>query len=270
MTAGKFMKAALIIAFGSIAFSSCKKDHSESVPPPVEAKKLWKVKMNESDSILLAYTTTGELSKVITTTDGDGQSLTTYTMLYDPSSRLTEISSSDGRKHKFVYENGQLKLAENYQGTKKVSENYFEFANGRIVSNTLFMPLPNNEVITYKPTFKVSYAYGNSGDVVNTTTYTMNPNGTVLKKYSERIIEQYDDSKNPLSVLKYLTLLSVYELPGNKNILKEKLLDSDGGVEEATINTYVYDAEKNPISATSVLTPAGGSPITTNFKYYYK
>lgn len=270
MNSGNLLKAAVIIALGFMFFSSCKKDQSESNLIPDDAKKVWKIKRNDTDSILLAYTATGELFRVITTTDGDGQSLTTYTMLYDPASKLTAIGSNDGRKYEFVYEKGQLKLTENYQGAQKVSENRFDFENGRMTSNTLFMPFTNNEVVTYKPTFKISYAYNSAGDVEKAITYTMNPNGAILKKYSERIIEQYDNSNNPMAVLKYLTLLSIYELPGSKNVLNGKLLDADGTMEEATVNTYVYDSEENAVSSTSLLTPVGGEPIITNFKYYYK
>jgi hypothetical protein len=69
------LKNNLIITFSvlftaSIFFISCKK-HDIPSPNPV-AKKIWKIKTNDSDSTLFAYTTWGELHKVITTEEGSG------------------------------------------------------------------------------------------------------------------------------------------------------------------------------------------------------
>lgn len=251
---------------------SCNKNNDHPNPGPAPAaKKIWKIKINQTDSALFAYTTTGLLHKVISTDNGNGSNTSSFTFQYDATNRITEISSAEGVKHKFVYENNRLRLTENFQGLNKVSENVFEYAGDKIITNTLFSRFDStNGMSVYRPTFKVTYSYDNNGDVAKVIEYQKQVNGPLFYKLSERVIQQYDNAKNPLAVLNYLTLLTLYEIQGNKNILKQKLYDALGNEEESTVNTFQYDDAKYPISGTSTVTPGGGSPITASLIYYYK
>lgn len=122
----------------------------------------------------------------------------------------------------------------------------------------------------YRPIFKVTYAYNSSGDAVKITAYQKQVNGPQFYKYSERVIEQYDNAKNPLAMLNYLSLVILYDLQGSKNILKEKTYDALGNIEETTVNTFQYDDANNPVSGISRVTPTAGTPFTISFNYYYK
>ncbi len=262
-------KLSLLFA-ATIFFISCHKDDYPYPIPDTAAKKIWKIKTNDNDSTLFAYTTTGQLFKVITTEEGAGNNVVTYTLLYDPGSKVTEISSSTGVKHKFLYEGNKLTFSQNFEGANKVSENYFEITNNRISSNTLMSPFPGHGAITYKPTFKTTYTYDAAGQLKKVTSYTVNPNTNAQIKVNEKEINQYDNNKNPLGILAPLTLVGIYDLPGEHNIIKETLYDDEGQIKETTVNGYVYDADKYPVTSTSTITPAIGSPTTKAFKYYYK
>jgi hypothetical protein len=270
------LKNNLIITFSvlftaSIFFISCKKnDIPGPNPNPVE-KKIWKIKTNDSDSTLFAYTTSGELHKVITTEEGSGNDVVTYTFIYTPTSKVSEISSTAGDKHKFVYEGNRLKLTENYVGANKVSENHFEYSDNRVSAIIVLTPSPgNNGANLYKLTFKTTYTYAGSGVLKKVTSYAVNPNTNAQTKVNEKEINQYDNNKNPLGILSPLTMARIFEFAGEHNITRETLYDGMGDVEETTLNSYVYDNDKYPVTSTSTITPATGSPTTNNFKYYYK
>jgi len=259
------VKALSVLLIATISLISCNKKDVFPNPNPV-TKKIWKIKYNESDSTLFAYTTTGQLHKVIYR---DGTS--THTFLYDASNRIAEISSAAGVKHKFVYENNRLRLTENYQGLNKVSESIFDYTGDKITNNTLYIRFDSaNGVSVYRPAFKVTYTYNSTGDATQITAYQKQVNGPQFYKYSEKVIEQYDSAKNPLAVLSYLSLLTIYDIQGSKNILKEKTYDALGNIEETTVNTFQYDDAKNPVSSISTVTPTGGTPFTISCTYYYK
>lgn len=251
---------------------SCNKDDDYHNPGPgPTTKKIWKIKTNENDSTLFAYTTSGQLHKVISTEKGIGDHVVTYTFLYDPTSKVTEISSTIGVKYKFLYEANRPKFTENYVGAKKVSENYFEYTNDRVSSVTVLSPFPGNDNnATYRPTFKTIYSYDGAGNLSKASSYVVNPSTNAQTKINEREINYYDDSRNPLEILATLTLVRIFEIPGKHNIIKETLYDDDGQVEETTQSAYVYDNNKYPMTSTTVITAPGRAPITTNFKYYYK
>jgi hypothetical protein len=257
----------------SIFFISCKKNDipgTKPSPNPV-AKKLWKIKTNDNDSTLFAYTTTGELHKVIKTEEGSGDDVVTYTFIYTPTSIVSEIATSMGEKHKFVYEGNRLKLIENYVGPNKASEYFFEYSDNRL--STTFVRTPsraNNGGPLYNPTFKITYSYDASGELKKVASYAINPNTNAQTKVNEKEINQYDNNKNPLGILSPLTLARAFEFAGEHNITRQTLYNRLGQIEETTMNSYVYDDDKYPVTSTSTLTPNIGSPTTTNFKYYYK
>ena len=258
--------SSLLIA--TIAIISCNKKDVFPNPNPV-TKKIWKIKYNEIDSILFTYTASGQLHKVISTSQVGGNPNLTYTFLYDNANRVTEIKGAGG-KHKFAYENNRLKLTENYEGTKKVSENIFSYTGDKITTNTLFYRFINdNGISVYRPIFKTEYSYNNTGDVHTIINYHKQANGSQFYKYGEKVIEQYDNAKNPLAVLYYLNLVTIYDIQGSKNILTEKMYDAMGNIEETTVNTYQYDDAKNPISAICTITPTGGTSFSAAIAYYY-
>jgi hypothetical protein len=184
---------------------------------------------------------------------------------------VTEISSTTGLTFKFRYEANQLTLSETFHAGKKLSENYYQYENNRLGSTTLFSPTAHgNGDVTYKPTFKTTYAYDGSGRVEKFTSYTVNPATLAQTKVSEKQINQYDNSKNPLTMLNSVTLATFFEFQSDNNINKETSFDQDGKVEETTVNSRVYDSNNYPVTNTAVKSPALGVPETTVTKYYYK
>lgn len=264
-----------VLAAGIAILAGCNKQpvtRIDPVPIPVPAaKKLWKIKSGEHDSTLLAYTTAGELLKVISTKGGPGTEPLTYTFMYDASSRVTTIYSNTDLTYKFVYEAGQLKLTENYAGSKKVSENYFQYVSNKLSSTTMFKAYPKeNGVVTYLPVLETKYTYDVTGHLKKASSYTIDNKTHVLTPVGQKEISQYDNSSNPLSVIRSLTMVSLYEIPGEHNTLREIVYGSDGFLEETTVNHYVYDANDYPVSGISTVTPEGSNPVTKAFAYYYK
>jgi hypothetical protein len=255
--------SAMLIAL--IFLISCNKKDDLANHNPV-SKKLRKIKFTETDSTLFTYTTTRQLHKVIY-----GSGAPAYTFLYDPSNRIAEISSTTGVKHKFIYENNRLRLAENYLGLNKVSESVFDYTGDKITTNTLYIRFDSaNGVTVYRPSFRINYTYNSNGDATRITAYQKQVNGHQFYKYTEKLIEEYDNAKNPLAELSYLSLLTIYDIQGSKNILKEKTYDALGNIEETTVHTFQYDNAKNPVSGISTITPTGGTPFTISRTYYYK
>ncbi len=278
MNTKKLISKLSILLAGAIILVSCNKNDAlkpgpipEPAPTPTPVtKRLFKITTRDHDSTLFAYTTTGQLFKIISTEGAKAGEPLTYTFMYNPDSTLAEIYTNVNFKYKFVYINNQLSHSENYVNGEKVSENRFTYVGNKISSNVLFTAYPRKDYITYKHTFKTTYDYDANSDLKQLVSYALDTGSYAHTKLDEKNIHQYDNSKNPLSIISQLALVSMYEMPGEHNIVKEISLDAEGNVQSSISNTYTYDTDKYPVSRITIETPKDGPVVTRNYKYYYK
>ena len=270
LTRNSFQRVVLYI-FVLIAFAACQKEISTPVPgnPPPSAKKLYKVTINNVDSMVFTYNSSGRLQK-LSSTDPVEEHIE-FNFVYDNAGNVKELSTSAGELYKYVYENGKLRMTENYMDNVKVSENQFVWENSRISSNTVFIGTdgPNGSVV-YKPTFKALYTYDAAGVMKSLSTYTINPVTQQTTLVNKRVIDQYDNNINPAVMIEAVNLLSFSEISMPHNILKESLFKEDGSLQESTENSYVFDAAKNIVSAVSTVTEPGRVPTVLNVQFSYR
>jgi hypothetical protein len=260
--------ATFILAVSSIGFTSCKKDKSgPGNNPGTQTKKISRIEENGVTTSSFGYNADGSLKTVTTKLDDHN---VTFNFTYDNQKRPLEFVSSEGYKSKFVYQNNALTLTENYDGNEKVSENSFTYENGKVKSNTLFTgyPEPDGSII-YKPTFRSIYTYYGSGAVHKVSTYILNPFSDELELQLEYVYQEYDDKKNPLSVMADFSQVLMYQPVNTNNPKVEKMYNGLGEVEEITQNAYTYDAAGYPVTLTSTVTVTGEQPTVKNVKFFY-
>lgn len=260
--------AVLSLAVATLTFSACKKDKSNPTPVPV-AKKLSSIDENGHRTASFEYNPDGTLKKLHTSFV---QGVTTvFTFTYDNQKRILEVSSDDGTRSKYVYENNVLKLTENFYNNDKTSENNFTYENGRVKSNTLFAPFPQpNGSILYKPAYRTVYDYYANGALQKISTYLRNGNvNDNLELDNEYVYQQYDSKKNPLAVISDFSQALMYHPIHVNNPLSEKMYNGAGQVEETTTHEYTYDAAGYPVTLKSTVTSTGGTPTVINTKFNY-
>ena len=236
---------------------------------PPKAKKLAKVTMNDADSIVFNYSSSGMLQKIISTEYKVNDKPVVFNLSYDAAGNTSEVNSSGGTRYNFIYQENKLILIENYLNGKKVAENNIGWLDGKVGSKTIFTGKDtDNGGTLYNPTFQVKSQYDGEGRIAKLSSYTIKP-GYVFDLVSEKVINQYHNSENPLHVLSSLDLIRFEQSPLN-NILKETLYNEKGEVDEITVNSYVFDNDNYVISAISVVTETGYSPTTISFKYFYE
>lgn len=261
------MKFALVLLAAGLVFTNCKKDKSKPTDPGTATKKITRIEENGSTSAAFAYNPDGTLKTLSMTEAGTN---TVFTFSYNAQKRPSEVANNDGFKAKYVYENNSLKLIENYEDNQKVSENNFTHENGRIKSNTLFLGFPQGGgTITYWPVSRNIYHYHANGSLQKVSTYELNDVTDELELSHEYVYQQYDEKKNPLSVMSDFSQVLFQQPIHINNPLIEKMYSETGAVVETTQNVYTYDASGYPLTCKSTATFTGGTPIITNLKYIY-
>jgi antitoxin component YwqK of YwqJK toxin-antitoxin module len=260
--------ATFILAVASIGFTSCKKDKSgPGNNPGTQTKKITRIEENGITASTFGYNTDGTLKTVTTKLENN---TVTFNLTYDAQKRPAEFVSNEGYKAKFIYQNNVLTLTENYEDGEKVSENSFTYENGKVKSNTLLMGYPQEGGnIIYKPVYRSVYTYYANGAVQKVSTYILNPFEDELELQFEYVYQEYDDKKNPLSVMADFSQVLMYQPVNVNNSKIEKLYNALGEIEETTQNVYTYDAAGYPVTLTSTVTPTGEQPTVKNVKFFY-
>lgn len=258
-------KLTLILAVASIAIAGCKKDKG---PKPVEqTKKISRVEENGQTTATLQYNPDGSLKSM--TMDMGILDPATFTFTYNAQKKIAEVTTDDGDKTKFIYQSGVLVWAENYQEGEKVSENNFQYENGKMKSNTLLTGYPQGDgSIIYRPTYRTVFHYNANGNAQKVSTYTLD-NNNQLALESEFVYQQYDNKKNPLAVIAEFSQVMMYQPVSVNNAVIEKWQSDNGAVLETTENVYTYDAAGYPTTLKSTVTVPGQTPTVRNVKFFY-
>lgn len=262
------MKFAHILFAASIALVSCKKNKSNPGPDPVtQSKKITRIEENGQTSATFTYNANGSLKAVSMSDNGAN---TVFTFSYNAQNKPSEVVNTDGLKAKYIYENGGLKMIENYEDNQKISENHFTFENNRVKSNTLFIGFPGGGGnVTYLPMQRSIYHYSAAGALEKVSTYEADDVDGTLKLTQEYVYTAYDAKKNPLTVFSDFSAVIFQQPVHTNNPVQEKILSETGAVVETTNNVYTYDAAGYPLTCTSTSTFTGGQPTVTNLKYFY-
>lgn len=261
--------SALILAVASIAFVSCKKDKKGPGNEPQQPeKKIARVEQNGNTSASFTYNADGTLKTMTSNMDQGG--LTTFTFTYNAQKKISEVKSSEGYTMKYVYQNNQLRLTENFLDGQKVSENSLEYENGRIKSNTVFTAFPQDGGnVVYLPTFKAVFSYHASGNAQKTSLYILNPMTDELELAQEFVYLQYDNKKSPLASISEVAQVLMFQPLQINNPVVEKVLDKNGTVEESTEHVYTYDGAGYPTTLKTTVTVPGQTPTVINSKFFY-
>jgi antitoxin component YwqK of YwqJK toxin-antitoxin module len=263
-------RVSAILAVASIAFFSCKKDKKgPDNNPGNPTTKITRIEENGVTTGTFEYNTDGTLKKATSVISPSSQMVFTFT--YDAGKKVTEIVTNGGYKAKYMYENGVIKGAENFQNGEKFSENIFTYENGRIKTNTVFTAFPQGGgVITYKPTFRIVFTYLPNGNVDKAESFHVNPETNQQTLEFAYRYKQYDDMVSPTAGLSDFTRVLFYQPTHKNNPLVEEFIGEDGSVEETTTHEYTYDATtKLPLTLRSTTTVVGGTPTVINVKFFY-
>jgi hypothetical protein len=258
-------KLTLILAVASIAVAGCKKDKG---PKPVEqTKKISRVEENGQTTASFQYNTDGSLKSL--TMDLGLFDPTTFTFTYNAQNKIAEVNTDDGDKVKFIYQGGILVWAENYESGQKISENNFQYENGRIKSNTLLTGFPQGDgSITYIPTYRSIFHYNANGTVQKVSNYSLDDNDQLALE-NEYVYQQYDNKKNPLTIISEFSAVLMYHPVSANNPVVEKILKANGTIDESTEHVYTYDAAGYPTTVRSTTTVPGQTPTVRNVKFFY-
>lgn len=266
-----FKVSAMVLAVASLAFASCKKDKKNpggGNNPGEVTKKITRIEENGLTTATFEYNADGTLKKASATVSPGNT--TNFAFTYNAQKKVSEFSSDQGYKAKYVYMNGVLDRTENFEDGEKVSESIFTYENGKVKSNTMFTAFPEgNGDIVYRPSYRVVYSYHANGNVKKAETYVLK-NGTLqLELEQTAIFIQFDNKKSPFAPLAEFAQILMYQGIQINNPIEEELVDAEAGLIETTMHQYTYDAAGYPTTAKSTVTFGGGAPTVINTKFFY-
>lgn len=237
-----------------IMFSSCQKDTGGDPPTTTD-----KVKSYTEDI------TSGSI----------GNSVTTYNLSYDGSDRITSIisASNPGDKFLFSYNSATNYSMDIYSSNTRVIHEDF-FLNSSSYPDSTFQYNNTGDTATEKSVYNGSnqliklYEYDYSkisgSDLWNTTTYTYDTGGNLVKSEDTdgeiNTYEYYPD-------LVYITpVIAPYSHPKKQNLLKRHVLQSNGFMVGSVNYTYTFD-NKNRISTEKGVV-SDGSIVLKTYTYF--
>lgn len=204
-----------------------------------------------------------------------GNSVTTYNLSYDGSNRISSmISTSDpGDKFIFTYNSATTYSMDIYNSNVRVihvdfflnSNSYpdstFQYNDTEDSSTTKNIYNTNNQLIR---TYDYDYSKITGSDLWNTTTYTYDAAGNMLKaEDTDTNIETYEYYPDLVYVLPVIT---PYAQPKKLNLVKKFTLASNGSVVGSATYTYTFDS-KNRISTERAVTTEG-TIILKTYTYF--
>ena len=263
------MKVSAIIALAGIAFVSCKKDKKGPDNPGNQSTKITRIEENGQVTGRFEYNADGTLKKAISITSPGSETI--FTFSYTADKKVSEFTTDEGYKSKYVYANGVLRMTENFEDGVKVSENNLTYENGKIKSNTHFTAFPQGGGnVVYKPTYRVVFTYYANGNVEKAESFSVDPDTNEETLDFAYRYKQFDDKKSPTSLLQDFAQVLFYQPVHKNNPLLEEFIGSDGIVQETTTYEYTYDAITGlPLTGKSTTHVTGGGTNVINVKFFY-
>ncbi len=261
------IKVSAILAVAAIALASCRKDPKPNNPGN-STTKITRIEENGFITSKFEYNADGTLKRVISATSPGSETIFNFT--YNAEKKVSEFTTDNGYKSKYVYINGALVRTENFEDGEKVSESNLTYENGRIKSNTLFTAFPQGGgTVTYKPTYRVVFTYFPNGNVDKIENFSVDPDSNEESfEYGYRF-KQFDDKKSPTSFIADFAQVLFYQPIHKNNPLVEEFLD-ENGVQETTTHEYTYDSSTGlPLTVKSTTIVNGGVPTVINTKFFY-
>ena len=237
-----------------ILFSSCQKDTGGDPPTMTD-----KVKTYTED---------------ITSTSV-GNSVTTYNLAYDASKRITSMisASAPGNKFLFTYNSATTYSMDIYSSNTRVIHEDF-FLNSNSYPDSTFQYNNTGDTSTEKSVYngnnqlvklyEYDYSKISGSDLWNTTTYTYDADGNLLKaEDTDTNIYTYEYYPDLVYILPVTT---PYAKPKKHNLLKRNILKSNGYMVGSANYNYTFDSN-NRIS-TEKATISDGSIVIKTYTYF--
>jgi YD repeat-containing protein len=237
-----------------ILFSSCQKDTGGDPPTSTD-----KVKSYTEDI------TSGSI----------GNSVTTYNLAYDASNRIISIisASNPGDKFLFTYNSATTFSMDIYNSNTRVIHEDF-FLNSNSYPDSTFQYNNTGDTATEKSVYngnnqviklyEYDYSKITGSDLWNTTTYTYDAGGNLVKA------EDTDANINTYEYYPDLVYISPvtepYAHPKKHNLLKKNTLSSNGFILGSATFTYTFDSN-NRISTEKAVV-SDGSIILKTYTYF--
>ena len=204
-----------------------------------------------------------------------GNSVTTYNLGYDGSNRIISIiaASAPGNKFLFTYPSAGSFSMDIYNSNVRVIHEDF-FLNSSSYPDSTFQYNNTGDTSTEKNIYNAKnqliklYEYDYSkitgSDLWNTTSYTYDADGNLLK--AEDTDSDIDTYEYYPDLVYILPAMMPYAQPEKHNLVKKHTLKSNGYELGSATYTYTFDS-KNRISTEKAIT-SDGSIILKTYTYF--
>lgn len=256
----------LLLLTTGILVTSCKKDKDKE--PAKQTKQLIKVEENATNYSTFEYNPDGTLKKMTNTEDSEGvPEISTFTYSYNQQKKISETDLNGEAKLKYYYTGDNINKMEYITGNIIFMYNVFEYANNKVsrVMKYLREDEEDDDFVLYG---KSEFQYFANGNLKEVKEYEALPGNIFELTYTQLYLE-YDSKINPFKPFSESTFGLVYDFASANNVLKEKLVNSEGTTEMESIYTYTYDNSGYPITGVKKTTE-GTEVSTENLKFIYK
>ena len=247
-----FAAAAMVV----VALSSCQKETNSNNPLPAQSLKIKTYTENVTSAVF-------------------GNSVTTYNLSYDGSDRLVSLVDAANPGNKFIYaypSSSKYTLdlfADNifelhvdyFLNSNSLIDSSFQYNNTSDSSTEKYIYNPAHQLIKL---YEYDY-YGNGPELWNTTTYTYDGAGNLLKSEDiDDFVYTYEYYTDKLYLMPQLIPITV---PNQKaNLLKKVTLTESGTVQGSATSTYTFDG-KDRIS-TERIDYSDGDVVIKTYTYF--
>jgi hypothetical protein len=249
--------------FSAALFTSCTKD--DATPDAGEAKKLAKIEYADGSYEAISYGSNGSI-ETVTSFDNSGQGQTEKYHFAYSGSLLSEIKSDDASKFIYTYNGQQLVRIDYYNSAGENTTRYeYGYTNGKVTGVNVFMNtgggLPAN------PNYRYEQEFLDNGNLKKMTLFFRTSGSNQFTKFSESVIEQYDDKYNTSILFENNPFLPL-RLSQN-NPLLEKHYNAAGNLTETVSHTYTYDDKGNPLTRKTTTQTPGTVDLVENAQFFY-
>ncbi len=252
----KRIKLFAAVATVMVALFSCQKETNSNNPLPTESIKIKTYTEDVRSSIF-------------------GTSVTTYNLSYDGNDRLVSLVNSTDPGNRFVwaypssskytfdlFNNNTLDIhADYFLNSNSQIDSSFQYNNTSDTSTEKYIYNPAHQLIKL---YEYDY-YGNGPELWNTTTYTYDGAGNLLKSEDiDDFVYTYEYYTDKLYLMPQLIPITV---PNQKaNLLKKVTLTESGTVQGSATSAYTFDG-KDRIS-TERIDYSDGDVVIKTYTYF--
>ena len=261
-------QALILLLISGLFFTSCKKDKDKVDNPSNQTKKLIKLEEDASNYFTFEYNADGTLKMMKTVDDAGGTAESTVVSYsYDPQKKISESTIDGAVTLKYLYSGNKIDKVEFY--SENIKALYYEFQySGTQLTKILRYTNMGEDEDDFVLSGKSECAYFANGNFKEVKDFNSLANNTFELTFSREYAD-YDSKINPFKPLSEANFGLIPNFASPNNLLKEKLLKSDGTVESESVYTYTYGAAGYPLTGVKKTTQQG-VVNTSNLKFVYQ